>query len=385
MISKDTKKLLTITIDAEADNIPDPRVNSISNVKGIDYLQELCDKFDTSPTYLITYEMATQDEAIKVLKNYSDKGKCEIGHHLHIWSTPPFENANRNGVDEKWIGGIQSEIDDESFYAKMQALHNAIQENYQITPRSHRAGRWDIDRRTLIWLAENNYLVDTSICSYVSWKNVAGIRGIIELDTSFIGNKPYYPDLDDISRIARDEDDRIDILEVPVTGIEGDLYCRVKRKIKKIIRNTNNDRNQTRTFRKLQIDGIEQKIAKPTIDRHNSKNKSFSKSVNNALRMIGYNRLTTMSFRPSSGITMKVFEKAVRQIFEKEIPVYNFMFHSTELTIGTSHFTSDKDKLGLVIKKIIFVMKTAKEYGIACVNLSRVPELLNNQVTKYFD
>ncbi|MBT4339576.1 MAG: hypothetical protein HOD63_13365, partial [Bacteroidetes bacterium] len=153
-------KKFIITVDTEADwfNVA---IGNVSNISGIHFLQEKALKYNYLPTYLITYDIATKDESIKALRKYADKSLCEIGHHMHVCCTPPIEFPNDYNIDEDDLLGIQSELQDEVFEKKMQSLHDAIVANFQITPTSHRAGRWAIDMRTLLWLEKNNYLVDS--------------------------------------------------------------------------------------------------------------------------------------------------------------------------------------------------------------------------------
>ncbi|MCB0163498.1 MAG: hypothetical protein KDI79_04675 [Anaerolineae bacterium] len=326
-------KFLIITVDTEEDWF-DKQHNRITAITGLDFLQEVCAKYDMIPTYLINYVMATHDDAIAVIKNYLDEGQCEVGHHLHIWNTPPFENRNSYGVDEKWIGGLQSEIPDDLFYKKMAALHEAIEKNYGIRPTSHRAGKWAIDNRTLQWLAKNNYLVDSSVCPYLSWTHAKGINDYIKTDTYYAPNAPYYPDAKDLTKKAIINENPINILEVPVTGIGGDVLS------------------------KINVKGIDR--------------------LRLTLNKLGYPGVKNMSFRPSdTELPFGVFQKVAHCIFQSDISFINFMFHSNELTLGTSPYSMTKDRFETLRKNITFVLKTAKEYGVKGITLSQVPALYN--------
>ncbi len=326
-------KFIVITVDVESDWF-DNKTNNITSIQGLHFLQEICDKYNTIPTYLVTYEMATREEAIKIIKEYLDKGKCEIGHHMHIWSTPPFEDGNVYGVDEKWVGGIQSEISDSVFREKMESLHLAIEKNYGVTPTCHRAGRWGIDKRTLLWLEENNYIVDSSVTSYVSWIRTKGIQEYIKTDTRFVPNFPYYPDCRDITQKATNEDNRINVLEVPVTGFKGDFLSN------------------------FNIRGMNQ--------------------LRSILYKIGYKGVGRISFRPSSNLPASVFQKLVYNLFQSNLSIFNFMFHSTELTLGTSPYSMSEDLLRQLKERIIFVLKVARDFGFKGITLSEVPNFFSD-------
>jgi hypothetical protein len=83
---------ILLGVDTEAD---DPwsaaaRKNlTVENVHEIPRLQALCDRYGVKPTYLVTYEMATDDRAKNVLRELAATGKAEIASHHHPWSTPP--------------------------------------------------------------------------------------------------------------------------------------------------------------------------------------------------------------------------------------------------------------------------------------------------------
>ena len=81
-------------------------------------VQELCEKYHLKPTYLITYEIATKSESVNILKKYADKHLCEIGHHLHVWSTPQFFKPNNFGVEETLLKGIRAEFPQSLFGLK---------------------------------------------------------------------------------------------------------------------------------------------------------------------------------------------------------------------------------------------------------------------------
>ncbi|MGD9140300.1 MAG: hypothetical protein PVJ42_02045 [bacterium] len=320
-------RYLAITVDTEADWAR-PEENRIESVEGIPYLQDVCAEYGMIPTYLVTYEMAVKEEAVSVIKPYSDRGLCEIGHHLHIWTTPPFEDCNSHGVDERWIYGIQSEIPDQVFEQKMGSLHDAIRTNYGIRPRSHRAGRWAIDTRTMVWLERHGYAVDSSVCPYISWSKVKGINQFISTDTFASPNHPYYPDSEDIARATKGGNRAMKILEVPVTGVKGDILSRF-------------------SFR-----GISR--------------------LRSVLHRFGYRGTGNMSFRPSSDIPPKVFEDIVHKVFSSDASFINFMFHSPELTVGTSPYSQDKASTAALRQRIEVALRTAAEYGLKGIALSEV-------------
>ena len=127
----------------------------------LERFQDLCDQYNVVPTYLLAYECATRDEALKILKPLSENRRCEIGHHLHVWTTPPFQRAGPTGVDLDWIHAFQFQLPDSLFTEKAECLRQAIEKNFGRSPTSHRAGRWGIDQRTVDWMASTGFIVET--------------------------------------------------------------------------------------------------------------------------------------------------------------------------------------------------------------------------------
>src|SRR3989304_4764396 len=191
MNDKTYSPVFIVTVDTESDDAWEkPEIISLENLKEIPRFQDMCEKYDIIPTYLLSYECATREEAVSILKPISDSQKCEIGHHLHSWSTPPFQRKNNNGdVDLEWIHAYQSELPDSLFEEKAENLKSVIKQNYGIYPTSHRAGRFGIDQRSIDWLIKNKFEADTSV---VPLKDYTLHKGKINWGPSF-HNKPVMP------------------------------------------------------------------------------------------------------------------------------------------------------------------------------------------------
>ena len=82
-----------VGIDTEADDQWSARGRQemgVRNAERLPALQALFDELGVRPTYVVTYEMATRPESAAVLRDLARTGRCEIGTHLHPWSSPPF-------------------------------------------------------------------------------------------------------------------------------------------------------------------------------------------------------------------------------------------------------------------------------------------------------
>lgn len=153
-----------VTVDTEADDAwAKPGQIHLDNVRELPRFQDLCEQYDVVPTYLLTYECAARDEALSVLKPLADARRCEIGHHLHVWTTPPFQGGGRDGVDHDWLQAFQFQLPDSLFLEKAECLRETIEAGFGRSPTAHRAGRWGIDQRTVDWLASAGFVVETSL------------------------------------------------------------------------------------------------------------------------------------------------------------------------------------------------------------------------------
>jgi hypothetical protein len=292
MNNKINSPVFVVTVDTESDDAwSNPGTIKLDNLKAIPRFQELCEKYDIVPTYLITYECAEREEAVKILKTILDSGKCEIGHHLHVWSTPPFQRDSGSGVDLDWVHAYQSELPDELFYRKAETLRSTIEKNFGISPTSHRAGRWGIDTRTFNWLMNNNFLVDTSILPLTDFSKMMG--------KNKTGPNFFFESFD----TKKLQNNKKELLEIPVTVSSSPAL------ILKVLMNI-----------------VQRKII----------------SEQNAYKILrkfgGGTKLT-----PSLDFEVGQYLKTIRGEFDNGRKVINFSLHSTEVSFGHSPITSTKE------------------------------------------
>jgi hypothetical protein len=172
-----TNIYFTITVDTEADDAW--RIQDhigMRNLSVIPRFQALCDAYDIVPTYMLTYECTAREEALRVLKPISDQCRCELGYHFHSWTTPPLEQPSPEGIDLKWRYAYQYELPNSLYQEKAECLLKAIEGSYGVRPTAHRAGRWGIDQRTVDWLIEHRFIVDTSVVPLWDLSKLRGQR-----------------------------------------------------------------------------------------------------------------------------------------------------------------------------------------------------------------
>lgn len=197
------KPLFMVGVDTEADDqwtLEGRRRLSVENARALPRLQAVCEAFGVRPSYLVTHEMATREPSRSILRDLAASGRCEIGAHLHPWSSPPYR-------EEDLIGRYPSQLDDASLEAQLSELTSAIEASLGVRPVSYRAGRHGFDTRSLRILEKLGYRVDTSVDPLFNETRKGG--------PSFAGApvSPYWPSHADV-RVAGNSP----VLEIPVSS-----------------------------------------------------------------------------------------------------------------------------------------------------------------------
>lgn len=174
-------KSFIITIDTEAENQwnKDGAI-ATENAKYVPRFQELCEKYNFIPVWLTNYEMAMDDYFVSYMKPKAIDGKCEIGMHLHAWSTPP-EYEIPNVTDERPYL-IEYPVD--IMEKKIKTMTFVIEDRFGIRPVSHRSGRWAMNEEYFRLLDKYGYMVDCSVTPGISWKTHLGKSGVPGSDYS---------------------------------------------------------------------------------------------------------------------------------------------------------------------------------------------------------
>ncbi len=168
---------LAVTIDTEADGQWDHGAPlTTRNVGFWAPFQDLCERHGVAPTYVITTEIAQDDRACDLLAGWSRRGACEVGAHLHPWTTPPF--VDRPGLRfNDSVHAFPSQLPGDLLGEKLAALTEQIGAVFGERPTSYRAGRFGFDDRSAAFLAQAGYVVDSSVSPLWSWRRHAGLDG----------------------------------------------------------------------------------------------------------------------------------------------------------------------------------------------------------------
>jgi hypothetical protein len=193
-----------IGIDTEADDQwsdEGRRRLQVRNAERLPALQELCDRVGARPSYLVTWEMATRPESAPILRALGANGACEIGTHLHPWTSPPFR------AEDLQAHTYPHNLPPELLDRQITELTAAIEENLGVRPTTYRAGRNGFDGGTLPVLERLGYTVDTSVDPLFKETRKRGM--------TFAGapREPYFPDYADVRRPGASK-----VLEIPITS-----------------------------------------------------------------------------------------------------------------------------------------------------------------------
>ncbi|WP_339521528.1 hypothetical protein [Pseudomonas sp. EL_65y_Pfl2_R96] len=326
------EKYLVISIDTEVDWF-DKKTNLLTNVvPSMKLSSEIASRYGFHLTHFCTYEVLNDPECQQEIQRQIAAGPCEIASHLHVWSTPPFQNPNQHQVDEHWIDGFQSELPDDLLTAKLKSLHNKIHEVTGRFPTSHRAGRWAIDHRTMDFLEDNGYAVDSSMTHGVSQTQMKGVSEFIKENDGTCPKTPYYPSRSRLSKPGRSNSYRV--LQVPVPLL---------RKAHPAVKFNYPGKSWFIERRRVQ------KRALPT----------------------------ALSFRPNYLMKNDDYKSLITSLFkDNQLNVFTMMYHSSELIEGQSPSSKTADRTKQTIARLEMTLELAAKMGIKPLLLSDTPKIL---------
>ncbi|WP_431281323.1 polysaccharide deacetylase family protein [Humitalea sp. 24SJ18S-53] len=130
--------------------------------------QEIFDAYQLRPTYVIDHPVATDPDAVEILKSFVSAGRCQIGTHLHPWVNPPFAEAVLRS--NSYAGNLPGSLE----RAKLETLHRAITAAFSESPVIYKAGRYGLGPNTIEILSSLGYLVDVSVVPHTDFGSDGG-------------------------------------------------------------------------------------------------------------------------------------------------------------------------------------------------------------------
>ena len=160
LIDADRPKLLIVVDTEEAFDWSKPHSRFETNVEHIKcqvLAQRIFERFGVKPIYVIDYPVATQEAGYRLLREWQQDGRCEIGAHLHPWVNPPFEEDVT--VRNSYPGNLAPSLE----RAKLARLVEEVEQNFEKRPVFYRAGRYGIGPATGAILEELGFRFDSSV------------------------------------------------------------------------------------------------------------------------------------------------------------------------------------------------------------------------------
>jgi hypothetical protein len=209
--AESSRPAFLITIDTEGDNLwSHPKTFATENSRYLGRFQSLCERYGFKPTYLTDYEMVLCPVYREFARDVIRRGTAEIGMHLHAWNSPPLVPLT---ADDCQYGTYLIEYPEPVMREKIHVLTGLLEEHFQITPVSHRAGRWAFNEIYARILVEQGYRVDCSVAPGISYRSYMGNpNGAGGTDYTRFSPLPYFLSLQNI----REPGDSA-LLELPVT------------------------------------------------------------------------------------------------------------------------------------------------------------------------
>jgi len=132
-------------------------------LRGLDVFR----RHSVRPVLVVDQPVATNPQSAAVIRQLASEG-CEIGAHLHPWSSPPAVEPR-----DEWhsfSGNLGPPLE----RAKLTALTARIAELVGRAPTVFKAGRYGLSAGTVASLAALGYRIDCSICPGYDYSRIGG-------------------------------------------------------------------------------------------------------------------------------------------------------------------------------------------------------------------
>jgi hypothetical protein len=313
-----------LTIDTEGDNQWDHgRELTVENLKFVPRFQELCEKYLVKPTYLVTSEVCSDAFGKEIFTDYLLREKAEIGTHLHSWTTPPYQDkVGLRYNDPNHV--FATELPEELLIEKLRNITFQIESSFGKRPASFRSGRFGFNENLARILAENSYLIDSSVTPFTSWTVNKGLpegKG----GPDFLGNTPFP---------YRYNFEGSSILEIPVTILPTRFPLNMNYQIAREFFGNVDNNILLKIFRKLL-----------------------------------YNN-QPLWLRPLEWMTISMFDELVSETIKIKLPFIVMMFHSSELMPGCSIYRKDEKSVEELYDLLERFFKLLHEKKIDSVTLT---------------
>jgi hypothetical protein len=155
------QRIGAVVIDAEEDFDWDRPLQgtakSTLHIRNLRVLAEILQAYGATPTYLLTYPVLQDPDAVAIIRHQLERGLCDAGLQLHPWVTPPF--GEDVSLRASFLGNLSVNQEEQ----KLLSLRARFIECFGVTPKIYRAGRYGLSQHTPTLLEKHGFTIDTSI------------------------------------------------------------------------------------------------------------------------------------------------------------------------------------------------------------------------------
>lgn len=155
------RSLATVAIDVEEDfdwsNPVQGTAQSTGHLRNLRQLSSILAAYGAKPTYLLTYPVLQDPDAVTIIRHQLERGLCAVGVQLHPWVTPPF--GETPSTRASFLGNLEAAQQE----AKLVTQIEAFVACFGMRPKIYRAGRYGLSPTTPYLLEKHGFTVDTSI------------------------------------------------------------------------------------------------------------------------------------------------------------------------------------------------------------------------------
>lgn len=314
---------LIVTIDTESDNLWKQKDRiTLENILQIPKLQELFNRYKIKPTYLVSYPVAQDKKCVSILRNIYEQGRCEIGSHLHAWTTPPVLRNEWDRCPYLYEFPLQTQRE------LLLNLTEVVRNNFDLSPVSYRAGRFGFDEDSVVLLEEFGYQIDTSVVPLMDFKDHAGEeRG----GPCFVNAPlwPYYLSKDNVCQPGESQ-----ILEIPVS--------------------VSFNRGLPEWGQRMYLQ---------------------TRETNFCRRLLAKLNLLQIIWLYPTFFSVREMGSLCQYLLSKGLPVLNMMFHSSEILAGASPYHRTEKDVSAFLNKIEGIIRfLVEKKGVVSQTLSEFRE-----------
>jgi hypothetical protein len=131
-------------------------------------LQEIVSAYGAPPTYMLTYPVLEDRQAVGILRRHYASGGCGLGLQLHPWVTPPFDEEAHPRAS--YLINLDARTEE----SKLVAMEEKFRACFGFAPTMFRAGRYGLSGTTTRLLERHGFTIDTSLAPRTDFRTDSG-------------------------------------------------------------------------------------------------------------------------------------------------------------------------------------------------------------------